>query len=318
MRSKCFSSMSLLFNSPLLLMSDHLWYKNTTQLLTQGILTPLFYIFADNVRPKTPPVSISDIKKVRVLKSQRLRSLKCSNHLNRTYGRVIQWDAFFWALCVTSSHLRKKRRRCQRVPECPSSWATLSTRQPSTRRTWGKRWSSWCWIRRTACPLLMVGFIRVSIDFFCCKRSAVLLRHDEFTQIITSSFPLQYSRGLSRLGEGAAAGAPGVRGGDRVRQQRRPVGSRNREDAPGWRKLDNHLLVCRLYRQWSGPEWMTSEQWCTRGLTLHILDSNPLTQCPVCLLSCKLSPCTWWRCRYGNSESLLPLLEAGVLVKCYF
>lgn len=41
------------------------------------------------------------------------------------------------------------------------------------------------------------------------------------------------------MGEGAAAGAAGVRGGDGVGQQRRTVGPRDRENAAGRRELDS-------------------------------------------------------------------------------
>lgn len=70
----------------------------------------------------------------------------------------------FCPTCMTHSHLKKKRRKCQQVLECLSLWATLLTQRQSTRRIWGKRWSSWCWIRRIASPLLMVSSIRVSIN----------------------------------------------------------------------------------------------------------------------------------------------------------
>lgn len=67
---------------------------------------------------------------------------------------------------VTDSVLKRTRRRCQPVLECLSLWATLSTRRPSTRRTCGKRWSSWCWIRRTASPPRMVRLSADSIVVF--------------------------------------------------------------------------------------------------------------------------------------------------------
>lgn len=46
------------------------------------------------------------------------------------------------------------------------------------------------------------------------------------------------SRRSVRVGEGAATGAAGVWGGDRVGQQRRTVGPRDRENAAGWRELN--------------------------------------------------------------------------------
>lgn len=97
-----------------------------------------WFVFADKVRPKTPPVSISDHQKVR----------------NWSHAVVEILTLWFF---VTRSHSGMTRRRCPQVLGCPSLWAMRLTRRPSTRRTWRKRWSSWCWIRRRASRLLMVN-----------------------------------------------------------------------------------------------------------------------------------------------------------------
>lgn len=106
-----------------------------------------FCCSAESVRAKTPPVSISDLKKVRA-------SLLVQSCCLRT-----KWNRW----CFNS--LRRRRWRYPRVLECLSSWATLSTLRPSTRRIWGKRWSSWCWTRRTASRLLMVGLFDTLVDW---------------------------------------------------------------------------------------------------------------------------------------------------------
>lgn len=202
-----------------------------------------FFFFVDKVRPKTPPVSISDMQKV----GKWRRAWVCMHTWIFLHKRKSS-KVSFCPTCVTLSRLKKKRRTCRRVRGSPSLWATLSTRRPSTKRIWGKRWSSWCWIRRRASLLLMVSSTRVSTD---SPAQCRLVGHvtvvpaasvyASYSAILCSIivFPIPLTcRRAGGLGEGAAAGASGVRGGGRVRQQRRPVGSRDREDAAGRRRLD--------------------------------------------------------------------------------
>lgn len=104
--------------------------------------------------------------------------------------KVVRRVAFFSPVCVVTSHLRKKRRRCQQVLECPSLWAMLSTQRPSTMRTWGKRWSSWCWIRRTVFHLLMVRFRIVQLGAFYILFTDRVLRSCRENNCLANNLPV--------------------------------------------------------------------------------------------------------------------------------
>lgn len=81
---------------------------------------------------------------------------------------------------------------------------------------------------------------------------------------MTAFFTLTPRRGL-RVGEGAAAGAAGVRGRDGVGQQRRTVGPGDRENVAGRRGLDSPerrgTLRCHGGCGEDRPPFRGSSQW---------------------------------------------------------
>lgn len=214
--------------------------------------------FVDNVRPKTPPVSIGDIQKVRLLK---WRCVVCMHILissaNSHLNRDVTLNVF--PVRVSPSHLRRKRRRCRQVLEFLSLWATLSTRRPSTRKTWGKRWSSWCWIRRTAPPLLTVSALRVSIDAKakCCLSCALItpawIVFSLYTQTSQQTGRRSCSRSFRSTRWWRSRTTKTTNGTKRSRRCCKPT------------KAKQLLRVCPV--QWSGQEWMKSDRWCRGGWT---------------------------------------------------
>lgn len=100
-------------------------------------------------------------------------------------------------------------------------------------------------------------------------------------------------RGDSRMGEGAAAGASGVRGGDRIRQQGRPVGPGDWEDAAGRWQLDSQHLSLVL-------TWLlVDDSWpILHNGTEFDFPPNMRYELSTCIHS--RYKCVWWDTSTGN------------------
>ena len=225
-----------------------------------------------------------------------------NNHLDRDV------KLNFFPACVCPSHLRRKRRRrCRQVLEFLSLWATLLTRRPSTRKTWGKRWSSWCWTRRTAPPLLTVSSLRVSIDSSakCCLSCALITR----AWIVFSPY-IQMSQQTGRR-----SCSRSFRSTRWWRSQTTKTTNgikRSRRCCKLTKAKQLQCVSCTVIWPRMDDKWPVMQRW----MNFHITCSTQLW-----LLSCKHSlvrddgvgPVAgvrhlWWKQR----------LCSGVLVKCYF